>query len=298
LAAREEDEVESGEGPAAEHSAENRATPVDGAVSSQDYHDRISSRYQRNAMVSRLSHLLEDEFAERNLAQALRRIHGRRVLDAGGGDGRWAEWLARRDYAVTLVDNSEQMLRLARKRLAKSVAGLSVQVLPGDVRDLCALNDSSFDLVYAQGDVLSYCGSPADAVREFARLLVPRGVLVASVDNLSPYWIRLVSANRHEEAASVAKSRRSTTSYVGGELRLITHLFSPNSLGVLLREAGFTVCSVAAKAAWADLVDTVPASGARSRALRDRLAVARSRGRHSDFALIAARHIEATAILL
>src|SRR5512136_999798 len=80
-----------------------------------------------------------------------------RVLDAGGGTGRWTVVLARMGYEVTLTDISQGMLDVARAKI--EAAGLSDQVmsLRQDIRDMSALAADSFDLVLSEGDPVSYC---------------------------------------------------------------------------------------------------------------------------------------------
>jgi SAM-dependent methyltransferase len=53
------------------------------------------------------------------------------VLEPGCGSGRMLEALARRGLRVTGIDNSPQMLRLARERLA--AAGLEAELVPADM---------------------------------------------------------------------------------------------------------------------------------------------------------------------
>jgi SAM-dependent methyltransferase len=51
--------------------------------------------------------------------------------------------------------------------------------MEGDICDMRAFFDGSFDHVFALGGVVSYCGDPEAAVREMARVLKPGGGLLA-----------------------------------------------------------------------------------------------------------------------
>jgi 2-polyprenyl-3-methyl-5-hydroxy-6-metoxy-1,4-benzoquinol methylase len=51
------------------------------------------------------------------------------VLDVGGGPGAYAVWLARRGYAVHLVDPVELHLEQARETSARQAAGLTLEAL-------------------------------------------------------------------------------------------------------------------------------------------------------------------------
>jgi ubiquinone/menaquinone biosynthesis C-methylase UbiE len=68
---------------------------------------------------------------------------GRRVLDVGTGTGRAALLLAERGAIVTGVDASEQMLNVARRRVAE--LGLRVTLLAGDAGRL-EFRDRAFDI--------------------------------------------------------------------------------------------------------------------------------------------------------
>jgi ubiquinone/menaquinone biosynthesis C-methylase UbiE len=104
----------------------------------------------------------------------LDRVEGKRVLDAGCGDGTYSLAAAERGARVTGVDLSEDMLAVARERSA--ARGLTVNWRQGNVLAL-PFPDSSFDLAIAI-TVLCLVPDPQKAVRELSRVLVPGGRLV------------------------------------------------------------------------------------------------------------------------
>src|SRR6266436_8903308 len=66
-----------------------------------------------------------------------------RVLDIGGGPGRYAIWLAGRGHSVTLADFSAEMLAIGRRRTAES--GVTIEdIVEADVRDLSRWPDGAF----------------------------------------------------------------------------------------------------------------------------------------------------------
>jgi ubiquinone/menaquinone biosynthesis C-methylase UbiE len=99
---------------------------------------------------------------------------GSRVLDVGSGSGWMARRLATRSVKVVSVDLSHRNLERIRSTLSQSGAA---QVLT----DACQLpfRNGSFDLVVIS-EVLEHLNSPAEGAREFARVLAPRGRIVAS----------------------------------------------------------------------------------------------------------------------
>jgi SAM-dependent methyltransferase len=92
------------------------------------------------------------------------------VLDAGCGPGVFAERLARElGVEVTALDQSERMVELTRARGIDAVVG-DVQALP--------FESATFDCVVASW-MLYHVPDVGRALREFARVLQPRGRLVA-----------------------------------------------------------------------------------------------------------------------
>lgn len=112
------------------------------------------------------------------------------VLDVGMGPGRLSQELARRGFAVSGVDASDEMVALARERLPEA----RERLVQGDLLDL-PFPDGSFDAVVATG-VLEYVPDKQRAVEELARVLRPGGLAVVSLPNVrAPYvmWRRAVA---------------------------------------------------------------------------------------------------------
>lgn len=117
-------------------------------------------------------------------------LAGRRVLDAGCGDGTLARILAARGAIVTAVDADPAMIAAARSRTAKSGKTLQSGGEPGDgtadgpapvflvsrLEDL-PFEHGDFDLVLAV-TVLCFVDDPARAVAEMVRVLRPGGRIV------------------------------------------------------------------------------------------------------------------------
>jgi SAM-dependent methyltransferase len=104
-----------------------------------------------------------------------------RVLDVGGGPGRYAIALAQRGYVVTLLDQSRACLALADRQSAAAEVTLAGSI-HGDARDLGRFVDGEFDAVLLLGP-LYHLLTPADrrrALAEARRVLRPDGVLVAA----------------------------------------------------------------------------------------------------------------------
>lgn len=109
---------------------------------------------------------------------------GDRVLDVGGGPGRYALWLAEMGCDVTLMDLSPENVRFARARAAER--GLNLSALEGDARAADRAVSGPFDCVLLMGP-LYHLLEEADrsaAVKACLRTLKPGGVLFASFINV------------------------------------------------------------------------------------------------------------------
>lgn len=118
-----------------------------------------------------------------------------RVADIGTGTGILAGELASIGMDVIAVDHSRRMLEVARAKLAETTVG-SIEFRLGDVAEL-PIADGEVDAAMAHM-VLHYVPSPAEALREMARIVRPGGKVIVvdfvendrdwMVDNLGVLW--------------------------------------------------------------------------------------------------------------
>lgn len=97
-----------------------------------------------------------------------------RILDAGGGPGRYTIALARKGYHPTLLDISPELLEQAKKQVARARVASRVQaIVEGSIVDLSRFGDESFDAVLCVGAPLAHLLDPRDrakALREMVRV--------------------------------------------------------------------------------------------------------------------------------
>ena len=138
----------------------------------------IAGAYFREnaAQWHRIRSLYVDEGeVETALVEIIAASETRDLLDIGTGTGRMLEILAPRVQNALGIDQSREMLSIARVNLEQS--GLdNASVRLGDMYQL-ALPDASFDAVVVH-QVLHYADRPAAAIAEAARVLRPNGILV------------------------------------------------------------------------------------------------------------------------
>ena len=105
---------------------------------------------------------------------------GMRVLDIGGGPGRYSLHLAAQGCRVTLLDLSAENVRFAKDRAAQ--AGLALTAVQGDACEAGRCVDGLYDCVLLMGPMYHLLREEkrAQAVRAALQLLRPGGVLFVS----------------------------------------------------------------------------------------------------------------------
>jgi ubiquinone/menaquinone biosynthesis C-methylase UbiE len=121
-----------------------------------------------------------------------------RVLDIGTGTGRMIELFARKADHYVALDNSSEMLRLARAKLAGLSEAAALQakteIMLGDFNAL-PFADSQFDTILFH-QVLHYAQNPERVIAEAARVLAPMGhLLIVDFDAHDVEELRTVHAH-------------------------------------------------------------------------------------------------------
>jgi 2-polyprenyl-3-methyl-5-hydroxy-6-metoxy-1,4-benzoquinol methylase len=107
-----------------------------------------------------------------------------RVLDIGGGPGRYSLYLAEKGCDVTLFDLSHENIKFAQERSVEY--GLKIKTVTGDVREIDKLIDAQFDHVLLMGPMYHLLeeNDRTGAVNSALNLLKPGGILFASFINM------------------------------------------------------------------------------------------------------------------
>jgi SAM-dependent methyltransferase len=127
-----------------------------------------------------VQHQLEHDLTWRYLDEHLP-PHGS-VLEVGAGTGRYTRQLARRGYAVTAVDLSEELVAQGRTSIADEGLEGRVRFVVADARDLGAIPEEEFDAVLMMGP-LYHLVEEADrtiALEQARERLRPGGLIFSS----------------------------------------------------------------------------------------------------------------------
>jgi SAM-dependent methyltransferase len=102
-------------------------------------------------------------------------MKGKRILEVGAGTGRDGLRMQELGGDVSLLDYSEESLRLIRLLTSRE----QVKLVMGDARD-CPFETATFDVVFHQG-LLEHFPSPFALLRENHRILKKNGLLIVDV---------------------------------------------------------------------------------------------------------------------
>lgn len=191
---------------------------------------------------------------------------GGRVLELGCGSGRLLLPLARAGLAVTGVDSSAAMLRLAEQRIAaeEPAAAARIRLVEGDMTSI-TLDDPPFDLaLFGYNTFMHLSETEAIAALRRARAcLRPGGTLLVDLEN--PFVLSAEGGEPRLEAEFGSDDRpiRQYAAYVDvpgeqavdvtwtyeetladgtttrAESRFRQHIYYPHQLDLLLSQTGF-----------------------------------------------------------
>lgn len=172
-----------------------------------------------------------------------------KVLDAGGGAGRYTVWLAERGYNVTVVDPSEGQRTVAQKQVTKRGLEDRVTIRNGDIRDL-EFGAERFDVTLCLGGPLSHIldvDERVAAAQELERVTTSGGpVFVSVMGLLNLLAILLVSTKKLDVLPELAKSGDYDDELLGDHESEFTetHFFRVTEFESLLNNAGLNVESL------------------------------------------------------
>ncbi|MFX1368894.1 MAG: class I SAM-dependent methyltransferase [Promethearchaeota archaeon] len=123
-----------------------------------------------------------------------------RILDAGGGEGFWAQKLYELGYPnIVLLDISSGMLEQAKRRFS-SVEGHNVTFIKSDIANMKEIDPMEFDFIFSQYDAVSLSMKPRESIRELARVAKRGCHIVLSMDTKFRRVSELIEARRIDDA--------------------------------------------------------------------------------------------------
>jgi SAM-dependent methyltransferase len=172
-----------------------------------------------------------------------------RILDAGGGPGRYTVELARRGYRPLLLDLTPANVQFARRKIRRAGMQDRVEdVVEGSIADLSRFGENSFDAVICLGGPLSHVLDRRRRERAVSELIrvAKRGapVFVSVMSRLSVLIVEL-TLFPHELEIPFYKTARDTGDYPGMYGFTACHFFLPEEFERAFQNKGVRMLELA-----------------------------------------------------
>lgn len=105
-------------------------------------------------------------------------VRGKKLLDAGCGEGYLARYYAKKGAIVTAVDLSEHLIKTSKK--LTEIEGVAVEYRVANICHLDSISNNEFDIILSNL-VLLNIPCLDDSLKEFSRVLRQGGYLVFSI---------------------------------------------------------------------------------------------------------------------
>lgn len=148
----------------------------------ESFYDDMSKEYKKTHS-NRFVDLIFEHFINENIIQK----NNLKILDAGGGIGRFSFPFAEKGHEVTLTEISEGMLDTAKAIATEKK--LNVKLFKESVIDMKNQEDNYYDVVFLMNGILDYCQNHKKTLSEVKRVLKKDGILIGTVNNKFKYAI-------------------------------------------------------------------------------------------------------------
>lgn len=172
-----------------------------------------------------------------------------KILDAGGGPGRYTVELASRGYQMTLLDFTPANLAFARRQIKRRQLQDQVSaMIEGSIVDCPQLESGSFDAVICLGGPLSHIldqDKRERAIAELIRLAKKDAPIFVSVMGRLSLLLVELRLFQHEIEMPHFIEIRDTGDYQGGSGFTACHFFYPEELRGAFEEQGVKILEMA-----------------------------------------------------
>ncbi len=209
-------------------------------LTSREWHDLHADEYDASYEGKKWVEIYDRVTWDKTIKPYLPHDKEARILDAGGGTGKWTIPIVEMGYCVSLSDVSKRMLEIAKQKLAKENLLDRVEIVIADVTKMDMFKDATFDFVLCEGDPLSYCTDPLKGIGELVRVAKRGSFIMASVDNLYSRVMWSIRQGQLDQATKALESQ-----WVAHEFPV--YFFKPGELAQRFQEAGCKVENMVGK---------------------------------------------------
>jgi ubiquinone/menaquinone biosynthesis C-methylase UbiE len=172
-----------------------------------------------------------------------------RILDVGGGPGRYTVELAKQGYRMTLLDFTPANLEFACRQIRRAgVQDRVEEIVEGSITDLSRFGDESFDAVICTGGPLSHVldrRQRSRALDELIRVAKKRAPVFVSVMSLLSVEVIELMLFPHAIEEPFFKNARDNGDYPGMSGFTACHFFLPEELERAFSKKGIRILEMA-----------------------------------------------------
>jgi ubiquinone/menaquinone biosynthesis C-methylase UbiE len=207
-------------------------------MSVQQFYDESASGYDNaeNLLFFKIYDTITWRFTEPYLPTQKTAL----VLDAAGGTGKWSIPIAKKGPRVVLLDLSNGMLDIARRKISHQSLDDRIETRQGDVTSL-DFDDETFDLVFCE-HALGFFKDAMRAIAELVRVLKRGSRIIVSAQNRYPLALSLFNQNM-DTSMKILEGRESFL--MRG--RVPVHTLFPSEIQSILEECGVNVTQLVGK---------------------------------------------------
>lgn len=164
------------------------------------------------------------------IRQFLGNFSGQIILDAGCGNGYWARFLAQKAKKVVGIDNSRELLKIARSK--NNPSNLTFKL--ADLNKPLPFESESFDTIISNM-ALHYVQKIKIASRELHRILKKKGKLIFSIAH--PKY----ESAKKKDLKGIRKRKKFYTKTLGGRGVLAEYYWPLSDCKKIFKNAGFNL---------------------------------------------------------
>ena len=158
-----------------------------------------------------------------------------KLLDLGGGTGKYSLLFSKLGYSVTLVDISMESLKIAEKKFSENKLDIKIINTSGEK---LPLENDIFDIIVMTGGVINYSPNYKELLQECKRVLKKNGILYFDFMNSIGWCNEIPNANSRLEVIEAEEKLIQM-----GDWDYPARLFNCNFLEEMVIENGFKIKS-------------------------------------------------------
>jgi ubiquinone/menaquinone biosynthesis C-methylase UbiE len=219
----------------------------------EEFDDEEADRYHFGVTQYPFNLKLYDKLIAELLQPIIDTKKSLKVLDAGGGTGKWSIYFSKRKHKVTLIDIAHPMLKVARKMVVDNGLENMITIHHGNIADL-PYENKRFDFVFSDRNPISHCGpreKSYESIRELYRVMKNDARIVGCVLNKHRKVAQLTSELKFDQALDLMRT---------GDLPRgngnCTHYYAASELMTILEDTGFHNISLLPTTAFTEMIPT------------------------------------------